>query len=83
MDASKIPGATGQPDEPLQGPSMETMQWVHTTSPKVDYAEGNPGQDTSPAPSHALSNDSERRATPQSANDLNGGRDLFQGGGTG
>lgn len=83
MASHNIPGATGQPPENYQGPSMDTMRWLHTTSPKVDYAEGNPGQETSPAEMKPWSNDSEPHATTPTANDKNGGKDMFDGGGTG
>ena len=85
MDAKTVPGQMGQPEKSdLMGPSFTTMQWVSTTTPKVDYAEGNPLQDTSPLQNKAVtSNDSDRPAFPKTSNDLNGGKDMFNGGGIG
>lgn len=83
MSFSGVPGAKGQPTEQLQGPSMNTITWVVTATPKVDYAMGNPLQDTSPAEMNPqLSNDSQEQAM-QTANDINGGKSLQDGGGLG
>lgn len=79
MSFSGVPGAKGQPsNEPLQGPSMNTITWVTTATPKVDYAMGNPLQDTSPAEMKPQSsNDSQDGPMTPTANELNGGRDVF------
>lgn len=84
MSFTGVPGATGQPTEQLKGPSMETLTWATTATPNVDYAMGNPLQETSPAEMKPqTTNDSQQPGLPQSANEMNGGRDLFNGGGVG
>jgi hypothetical protein len=78
-----LPGQTGQPPKNVKGPSFNTMQWVHTTTPKVDYAEGNPGQETSPLQNKVWGNDSQKPAFPTTSNEKNGGRGMANGGGVG
>ena len=84
MDFS-IPGAKGQPPVETKGPSYDTMGWLHTTSPKTDYEDrqGNPLQETAPMTPKAWSNDSLKPDLMTPANEKNGGRTIFDGGGTG
>ena len=63
---------------------METVKWVTTATPNVDYAMGNPLQDTSPAEMKPqLSNDSQEGPMTPTANELNGGKSMQDGGGLG
>jgi len=78
-----VPGATGQPAESFQGPSMDTLGWTTTTTPKVDYAMGNPLQETSPAEMKPVPGDSQSGPMTPTANSINGGKTLFDGGGLG
>lgn len=84
MSYTGVPGAKGQPTETVKGPSMETLSWAVNPTPKVDYAMGNPLQETSPAQMvPQTTNDSQQPGLPQTANEINGGKDLFDGGGVG
>lgn len=86
MDLS-IPGAKGQPPVETKGPSFNSMGWLHTTNPKTDYVDrqGNPGQLTAPMSGGPFNstNDSKDYASLKTTNEINGGRTIFQGGGTG
>lgn len=79
-----VPGQMGQPPKDIQGPSMDTMGWVHTKSPKVDYLPGggNPGQSTAPHEIKAWDNDTDP-GNLKTANEINGGRSMQKGGGVG
>lgn len=87
MDAKTVPGQTGQPEKSdLQQPGYDSVGLVNTSSPKIDYYQkqhGNPLQDTSPFENKAWGNDSDKPAFPRSSNDINGGKDMFDGGGVG
>lgn len=79
----------GQPPAEVKGPSFDTMGWLHTTSPDVSYedrrANGNPLQETAPMTPKAWDNDSIKRPDlmERTANEINGGRTLSDGGGVG
>lgn len=45
--SDKIPGSSNPPST-LENKGYNGMDGMHTKSPKVDYAMGNPGQETSP-----------------------------------
>ncbi len=86
MDVSRIPGSIGQPPAEVKGPSFETLPWLVNTSPDVSYEDrrGNPLQETAPMMSKAPSNDSVKTdLMGRTANEINGGRTILDGGGTG
>ena len=63
---------------------MDTIKWTVDTTPKVDYAMGNPLQETSPAEMKPqTSNDSQDGPMTPTANAINGGKTLQDGGGLG
>ena len=77
-----VPGQMNQPAKDIQGPSYDTFGWVATESPKTDYQEGNPLQETTPMTIKSWDNQSVK-ITTQTANDINGGRGMDDGGGIG
>jgi hypothetical protein len=79
--AIEVPGQTGQPPMEVQGPSFDTMGWVHSTNPNTDYAEGNPLQDTSPTIVKAWSNADQTMSAENTSNAINGGADMIGKGG--
>lgn len=84
MSFTGVPGAKGQPTETgLKGPSMETLSWAIDPTPKVDYAMGNPLQETSPAEMKPQTTNDTQTMDMGTANEINGGRDMFDGGGIG
>lgn len=87
-DVSRIPGAKGQPPSEVKGPSFDTMPWLHTTKPNTDYEDkgGNPLQETAPMTPKVFHGDNNTALTDlmgKTANEINGGKTIFDGGGTG
>lgn len=83
MDAKTVPGQMNQPPkDQLLGPSYETIDWVNTSSPTIDYylrSHGpNPLDDTCPMQNIVENNDS-GSGSLRSQNDINGGADIFGG----
>lgn len=79
-----VPGQKGQPAKDIQGPSYDTFGWVATESPKVDYLPGggNPLQSTAPCSIKSWDNQSEPGSV-KTTNEINGGKSMQSGGGTG
>lgn len=80
MDVKSVPGQTGQPPKDIQGPSFDTISW---TGLSTTVSTVNKYQEPMPVASKVHSNDSETPAYPTPTNTLNGGRDVFSGGGVG
>jgi len=77
-----VPGQMNQPAKDIQGPGWDTFGWVATESPKVDYAEKNPLQETTPMQIKSWDNAS-HTISPTTTQEINGGRDIMDGGGVG